>query len=172
MLKYIYEDMMSMVRYLPWSFAMGVPLAALFLWGVNFFRKRRGKAPAVKLPIIAFGIYLSVLLIITFLSRESGTKAGADFKLFSTWGINKRNNAFVIENVLLFIPFGFLGGWAFESMRNVLCCTALGAAVSVGIECLQLVTERGFFQIDDILTNTLGALIGGIAFWLLAGRKK
>lgn len=167
MLKYVYEDLMSMARHLPWSLALGLPFSAVLLWGVNFLRRRRGKEPAAALPILTFGFYLSVLLIITFLSRESGTKTGPDFKLFSTWGINRRNNAFVIENVLLFIPFGFLGGWAFESMRNVLCCTVLGAAVSVGIECLQLVTGRGFFQIDDILTNTLGALLGSLIFWLL-----
>ena len=172
MLKYVYEDMLSMVRHLPWSFALGLPFAAILLWGINFLRRRRGKAPAAALPVIAFGVYLSVLLIITFLSRESGNKAGADFKLFSTWGINKRNNAFVIENVLLFLPFGFLGGWAFEAMRNVLCCTMLGAAVSVGIECLQLVTGRGFFQIDDILTNTLGAFLGSLVFWLLRRMRK
>ena len=78
----------------------------------------------------------------------------------------------MIENVLLFLPFGFLGGWAFEAMRNVLCCTMLGAAVSVGIECLQLVTGRGFFQIDDILTNTLGAFLGSLVFWLLRRMRK
>ena len=31
-----------------------------------------------------------------------------DLELFSTWGINDRNNAFVVENVLLFIPYGFV----------------------------------------------------------------
>ena len=42
---------------------------------------------------------------------------------------------------------------------------------------MQLVTGRGYFQIDDILTNTLGALFGGILFWLVrligkaAGRR-
>lgn len=172
MLKYLYEDIMSVARYLPWGLAMGLPVAALLLWLVNMVRKRKGKAPAAKLPVTVFVIYLSVMLIITFLSRESGSNTGADFKLFSTWGINKRNNAYVVENVLLFLPFGFLSGWAFESMRNILCCTFLGAAVSVGIECLQLVTRRGFFQIDDILTNTLGALIGGLIFWILTRRKR
>ena len=52
MLKYVYEDMLSMVRHLPWSFALGLPFAAILLWGINFLRRRRGKAPAAALPVI------------------------------------------------------------------------------------------------------------------------
>ena len=32
------------------------------------------------------------------------------------------------------------------------------------LEVLQLLTGRGYFQVDDILTNTLGALIGFLIF--------
>ena len=118
-------------------------------------------------------IYLALMLVITFLSRESGDSKGIDLELFSTWGINDRNNAFVIENVLLFVPYGFLAGFAFGRYRRFLPCLALGAATSLGIETLQLVTGRGFFQIDDILTNTLGAVVGFLLYRLfgLFGKK-
>ena len=52
-------------------------------------------------------MYVAVLLAITYFSRESGSRSGMmDLELFSTWGINNRNNAYVVENVLLFIPYG------------------------------------------------------------------
>ena len=169
MFEYIYRDMLSMVRFFPYGLALGLLMATLFLWAVNGARKRRGKLPAAKLPVI----YLALMLVITFLSRESGDSKGIDLELFSTWGINDRNNAFVIENVLLFVPYGFLAGFAFGRYRRFLPCLALGAATSLGIETLQLVTGRGFFQIDDILTNTLGAVVGFLLYRLfgLFGKK-
>lgn len=173
MLKYIYRDMMSMLKHLPYGFLIGLPVAALLLWAANRKKGQEGESPAPKLPVAAFGIYLSVMLVITFLSRESGNSKGVDLELFSTWGINDRNNAYVIENILLFVPFGFLGSWAFEKMRRFFLCLATGAFTSLCIESLQLVTGRGFFQIDDILTNTLGAVIGCLVcrLFLLLGKK-
>ncbi len=174
MLKYIYRDMMSMTRFLPFGLAMGVLVFVTLFWTMDRARKHVGKGPSAILPAAVFGSYLSVMLMITFLSRESGSGGGRgmDLQLFSTWGINDRNNAFVVENVLLFIPYGILGPWAFTRLKRLWVCALLGAATSLCIEFLQLVTQRGYFQIDDILTNTLGAVIGGILFWLFSCRKK
>ena len=83
----------------------------------------------------------------------------------------------MVENVLLFIPYGFLYSYNFRQTGTIWRCLLLGAVTSLGIELMQLVTGRGYFQIDDILTNTLGALSGGILFWLVrligkaAGRR-
>ena len=90
-----------------------------------------------------------------------------DLKLFSTWGINTRNNAYVVENVLLFIPYGFFGSMAFEKLRRFFPSMALGTVTSLGIECMQLITKRGYFQTDDIWTNILGTMIGFCVFRLL-----
>lgn len=164
MIEYIYRDLAQTARYLPYGLATGIPIALVVLWVVNSRRKRKQKPPVYWLPLMLFCIYLAVMLAITFLSRESGSSNGIDLKLFSTWGINKRNNAFVIENVLLFIPYGFLCSWNFDWAKSLWKCTLFGAAVSLGIESLQLMTGRGFFQIDDILTNILGTVIGCLLF--------
>lgn len=170
MIHYICRDMMQAVSYLPYGLATGIPAATIVLLVVNAGRKRTGKVPLKWLPCLLFGIYFAVLLAITFLSRESGSRSGAmDLELFSTWGINDRNNAYVVENVLLFIPYGFLCGWNFISARKLFPCILLGAVTSFCIEWLQLVTGRGYFQIDDILTNILGTIIGWAVF--TAGRK-
>ena len=49
-----------------------------------------------------------MLLFITFLSREPGSRDGIDWMPFSTLGSGPRGDAFVLENVLLFVPFGVL----------------------------------------------------------------
>lgn len=168
MIQYICRDLAQALRYLPYGLATGIPVAVIVLLVVNTRRKRMGKTPLKWLPGILFGIYFAVLMAITFLSRESGSRSGAmDLELFSTWGINDRNNAYVIENVLLFIPYGFLCGWNFIGARNLFRCAALGAVTSFGIEWMQLTTGRGYFQIDDILTNILGTVIGWIIFRIL-----
>lgn len=173
MFKYIYRDMMSMIRFLPWGLMMGAVISAVYLWTANRLRGRKGRERAAVLPVMVFCIYLSVMLIITFLSRESGSgKSLVDLNLFSTWGINDRNNAFVVENVLLFLPYGFFASWAFERMKRFWACTLLGTVTSLGIESLQLITARGYFQIDDILTNTLGTVIGFLLFWLVTFKKR
>lgn len=168
MIQYVCRDMAQAVRYLPYGLVTGIPTAVIVLLLVNGRRKRIGKVPLKWLPGVIFGIYFAVLVAITFLSRESGSRSGVmDLELFSTWGINDRNNAFVIENVLLFIPYGFLCSWNFSSARKLFRCALFGAATSFCIEWLQLVTGRGYFQIDDILTNILGTVLGWLLFRLI-----
>ncbi len=169
MIKYIYQDILSVIRFLPGALIIGIPVSAAAVWAEK--RVFRGGKNVRVVPTAAFCVYLAVIILITLLSREGGGSKVVDLKLFSTWGINRRNNALVAENVLLFIPYGFISCMAFRGMRNVLSCTAFGAASSVGVECLQLITGRGFFQLDDILTNTAGAMLGCMAY-LLFFRKR
>lgn len=169
MIEYIYKDLLSMIKYLPYSLAVGLPAAAVCLLAARLWRGKKGRAGGC-VPVIFFTVYLTIMLTITFLSRESGTRRGVmDLELFSTWGINDRNNAFVVENVLLFIPYGFACPWVFCRARNLFYCTLIGAFTSLGIETLQLLTGRGYFQIDDILTNTLGTILGFLIYWLWRG---
>ncbi len=168
MLKYIISDMLATLRYLPYGIIAGL-FAVLILHGINRGRKRRGK-DTVSLPAVScLVMYVAVLLVITYFSRESGARSGLDLELFSTWGINKRNNAYVVENVLLFIPYGFVLAWADARQRNFFRNLLTGALTSLAIECMQLVTGRGFFQIDDILTNILGTILGFLCYWLVRG---
>lgn len=163
MAKYIVRDIASVMRYLPYGLVAGM-IVAIILSAINDRRVKKNKIPFSVPAITGLIMYIVVMLFITFLSREDGSSMGIDLELFSTWGINTRNNAYVIENILLFIPYGLFCAWAFPAMRSLLSCTLSGAIASLGIECLQLVTGRGFFQIDDVITNTLGALVGYVVY--------
>lgn len=165
MIEYIDADISQTLKFLPYGLAVGIPAAAVTVWLKNVRRKREQKPPVQWVPVTVFCVYIAVMLVITFLSRENGSRSDVlDLRLFSTWGINNRNNAFVIENVLLFIPYGLLYCWNSSRRKKILWCTLLGAATSLGIETMQLVTGRGYFQLDDIVTNTLGAFIGALLF--------
>ena len=82
--------------------------------------------------------------------------------------IKQPNHSFyfwqIILNILLFIPFGF-------SLSTYLNChkrsphlllTVLLTAffLSTSVEALQYLTSRGYTEVDDVINNTLGAVIG------------
>lgn len=69
----------------------------------------------------------------------------------------------IIMNVVLFIPIGFL--WGTQVSKGLreqqwLITFLLGIGLSLGIELMQLVFKKGSFEVDDLINNTLGCLIG------------
>lgn len=68
----------------------------------------------------------------------------------------------VFGNMLMFMPFGFLG-IVFPKLNNfrVLILDYLFAIIL--IESLQYFTRLGVFDIDDVILNTFGVAIG---FWI------
>lgn len=108
--------------------------------------------------------YMYMLLMIVYYSRESGSRSGMpDMVLWNTWGSTLQMHAYFIENIILFIPFGLLFPLVFRKWLRWLT-VPVGFIVSVGIEYTQLVTGRGYCQIDDVVTNTVGAAIGFFVF--------
>ena len=103
MLKYLMRALLSALRFLPWGIGAGI-IVAMILNKVNVRRVHAGRKSVPALAVMCFYMYVVILMMITFFSRESSMGRRIDLELFSTWGINDRNNAYVIENVLLFIP--------------------------------------------------------------------
>lgn len=171
MFHYLYRDLANALTYLP--FGIGAGVLCFFILSVwNFDRKKRQKEGIPVMSETLFFTYLAVMLVITFLSRESGNHKGIDLELFSTWGINDRNNAFVIENILLFVPYGIFSPLAFRYAEKFWGCFTVGALTSILIEFAQLLTGRGYFQIDDILTNIIGTVVGYLLYFLFWGRRR
>lgn len=175
MLKYIYSDLIDAAKYLPYGLTLGLPLSAVLVIIMCLGRREQRQSFRTILPVVVYSMFLAILLVITFFSRESGSNVGSiDLELGSTWRnySNDANHALVVENVLLFIPYGFLCSWAFVPLRNFFSCALFGALTSMAVECLQLVTGRGYFQIDDILTNILGTVIGFLLFLPFVEKQK
>ncbi len=72
----------------------------------------------------------------------------------------------VYMNIMLFVPMGYLLPYLFAwfrarvRIRPALACFVL----SFLIENLQLVFRRGFYDIDDLVSNTVGGIIGQFLF--------
>ena len=69
-------------------------------------------------------------------------------------------------NVVLFVPLATMLAIIFDAKavkgkrRWIWMTVFVCVLLSAGIEIVQLITHRGLFEFDDIIHNTLGALIG------------
>ena len=65
----------------------------------------------------------------------------------------------ILQNIILFIPFGFLLCGATDQARTSRILL-LGFLLSLSIELCQLFFRLGWFEVDDILHNVLGTYLG------------
>lgn len=84
--------------------------------------------------------------------------------------ISFRDLAETYLNVMLFVPIGYLLPYVFRwfrehtRRRTVLACFL----ISLATENIQLITKVGFYDIDDLITNTIGGFIGQALFMAFA----
>lgn len=73
-------------------------------------------------------------------------------------------------NVMLFVPMGYLLPYLFRWFRaKVRYRPALACfVISFLIENLQLIFRRGFYDVDDLASNTVGGIIGQLLFLSVA----
>ena len=103
--------------------------------------------------------YVLIVIMITIFSREPGSRKGIDLQLFATWGASTQAKAYVIENIFMFIPFGVLR--AIRKKKNSKTKEIfIYITASCLIEGIQLITGRGYCQLDDVVMNTFGGIIG------------
>lgn len=119
---------------------------------------------------ILFFLYIMFVLWVVILSRAPNKREFIPelfwgIRIYITYGcIGLRIIYQYIKNVLLFIPFGLLFPWKSKGGIPVLLCAVV---FSSGIELVQYILCRGLSEIDDIVANTVGALIGYILTLLL-----
>lgn len=101
--------------------------------------------------------------------RKANFKPFATIKLFyESRRLNmeyKVNN--LLGNILLFIPLGFLLPLLVKRFRNFFLILFTGFLLSLFYECTQLITGIGVFDVDDMILNTSGTLVGIIIFYIL-----
>jgi VanZ family protein len=113
-------------------------------------------------------VYLSYLISLTLSGREAGSRdTRVDIEIFGTWRQDGTLSDFALENVLLFIPFGMIVPLMSRFFKKWWNLVLMAFISSILIEITQLITGRGYFEIDDILLNTAGALLGFMVFWAI-----
>lgn len=153
-------------------------------WAVQIQVKNHPKGEAImkkRIYMILFVIYMMLLILFVVLKfdgsfegiislrrsiKESGI-SNVNLVLFSSIFPYLRNigepYAFrnIAGNIAAFIPLGF---FVFDKFYNRFFKTIITCVIIIlMIECAQLVFKIGIFDVDDILLNTLGCLLGILA---------
>jgi glycopeptide antibiotics resistance protein len=136
---------------------------------------KRGKAETVAIFAV-FALYAAFLLKLLLFSRAPGSERSinlvpfasiADYAFSHSSGSGRIAFANVVGNILIFIPLGLYASWlrhrraAWRTMLTV-------ASVSVAVEIIQGVFAVGASDIDDVILNCVGGLIGILTFTLLS----
>ncbi|MCD7809916.1 MAG: VanZ family protein [Erysipelotrichaceae bacterium] len=116
------------------------------------------------LKYILLAIYLIVVFIATLFFRESASY-GVSFQFFSSYRYAWNNFSisewrYIILNILMFVPIGFLVPLVSVKMRRFYKTTLFSLLFTLLIETSQLISHRGIFEADDILNNLVGGMIG------------
>ena len=70
-------------------------------------------------------------------------------------------------NVVIFVPFGFFMPMA-SKYRSFFSTLFYSFGLSLCVETFQLLTKVGSFDVDDLLLNTLGGVVGYMIFVICA----
>ena len=126
-----------------------------------------GMSKRKELSAALLGIAVAVILWVTVLGRDSYIENSLVFEPFHPFYSfvkdiqdgRLRISGNFIGNIILFIPVGVL----FPLTGDEHKCVKTGFVAlcfSIIIEIIQLVSHRGYFEIDDLILNTLGAVMG------------
>ena len=103
--------------------------------------------------------YVFLLFCSTVIFRTPGETRHYDFHPF--WSYNRPELLVEnIMNVIVFIPVGMILGSLLRVKGSCLIVLLIGCSISVTIEALQFCFLKGFSEVDDVMHNTLGCLIG------------
>jgi len=144
-------------------------IGLLFYLGYKVVYKKlmKGKKNIDINKLILYGIsigYIIVVLGATFMNRGQVYK-DVNLHLFSSYreayNLMKlslfRN---LILNMLLFVPFGFLLPFYSDKLKKMWKIVLIGFGFILLIEIFQYISNFGIFEIDDILDNTIGVIMG------------
>lgn len=130
----------------------------------------------VKFATLAiFVSYVATLFIVTVVARDKRPDQTPRFiPFFDVYFIIANKYRWYVDDLLLldainaalFVPYGLL---ACETLnrKSIVLPLCSGVALSLVIEVVQLISDRGIFDVNDIIYNTLGTFIGCGVYALL-----
>ena len=141
--------------------------------------KQETKARIRVVGRILFLVYLLALVYFLFFAEEYGRRNFFEldyrynlvpFQEIRRFWIYREKVGFLAAflnlagNVIGFLPFGFIVPVMHKKMESFWKVSLLGFLFSLCVETIQLITKVGCFDVDDLILNTLGAMIGCGAF--------
>ena len=141
-----------------------VLLFCLFIVGTFVIIIKKGSCALSTSSLLLCVEYTFLIYCSTVIFREE--KLSRTYNYIPFWSYERPD--LLVENVMnvvVFIPVGFLLGCTFKNI-NWRRIVLIGGCLSLSIELFQLIIKRGLSELDDVMHNSIGCLIG-YAFYSL-----
>lgn len=167
---------LTLPHYFPLVFVFRVTIsviALLLLILLSFYLYKHKKIDKLQHKfMIALSAYVVLMLYFTVLGRYSQSYYRYDGAVFSSFlslveSFNMSGFTQLLINLLMMIPVSFLLMLIFKGEFRALWAMDFTIILTLTIEALQFFTRVGTFQLDDILNNTIGAVVGIIIFYIV-----
>ena len=146
----------------------------ILLWGYLAYREGNSLRWRLANAVVFLSIGAVIFYMTVYTRGESAEEAVfKPFQSFQDAKIQPELYRSMLMNVFLFVPLGMSLPFALSWRRCACIFTVILAALfSAGIEYLQYHYALGKCEVDDVIMNTLGALVGTIAYWLFRYLKR
>lgn len=146
------------------------PMMGLFHW---IMRKNDQRNQVQTTTAHIVGVYMFCMAVFFALAVTFGpdiTEVTVDPRFnFVPFAEIADNSSSYVLNAVLFIPVGFLLPMVWKKFEKIHHTALWGFLFSLSIEISQILNDR-VTDIDDLLMNTMGTLLGYFLFWLLKKR--
>ena len=125
-----------------------------------------------------FFLYIIAVISVTFIVRETMVlrtpeNRGVILQPFREFEAMMNGAHFfwfkqIFLNILLFVPFGILLPMMSRCFKNPIITMVFGCLFSGTIEIMQYITGRGLTEVDDVITNTIGAAVGVVIYKIIS----
>lgn len=146
------------------------------MWRITLNRANRKKLNVV--GWLTFYLYIILLMYFLFFSERYGRENilqdyhynlefFKEIKRFITYRQQLGYETFIVNiigNVLAFAPLGFFLPLLEKRYQKFLITVFLCCMFSLCVELTQLYLKVGIFDVDDILMNTLGGILGYLSY--------
>lgn len=136
-----------------------------------------------KLGWLLFITYMIILFYLLFFSEafnrdllldnyQYNLEPFKEIRLFFDYREQLGMKSFLVNifgNILAFAPFGFLLPHLLKRYRRFFSIVFLSIFFSLAIELTQMLTKVGRFDVDDIILNTFGGILGYLIYTICRG---
>ncbi len=149
----VYDMLFKFLRTLPLGLLIGViTYVILGYYRTESYGKRK--------YISIFYAYISIIIQMTIIFRPIGQIFVIDLTPFQLYGGARYTVLYASANAIIFIPFGLLLPIVWRKAEKCHTCITMGFLFSFFIELSQLLLRCGNCQVEDLIMNTIGTLIG------------
>ena len=161
----------GILTHVPWTHWAVMGAVSLALTVILLIRKKCSVYGAIALGLTVFmGLFLLDTAVgiryFGIMKHTFGHNLTLDFShLFRKSGQRHTES---IANIAVFVPLGFFLAEYLASTKRLGAWLRIGIVafatfgISLCIECLQLVLQVGFFELTDLVLNTVGGVVGAM----------